>query len=187
MVPKTCLVLCIALVATCVPRAKAQVLAGNAGPADSGGVAMVLAGTVRSLRPDLAMHAVDEPPSASAYSMAPDFPITIGFDEGSDRLTPRATRTLDRLGLAIRSAAPFSAMMRLEGHADSIGAPDSNRELSKRRAEAVAQYLEQNFGMDAARFNCVGLGDRHPLVGAPGKAGAEPRNRVVRIVPAGDG
>jgi len=187
LVPKICLVLCIAAIAPGLPCAAAQVLvAGNDGAAASKSGAMVLAGTARILHPDFAVHMMADPPSGLEDAMTPDFPVTVGFGEGSDRLTPRATRALDQLGLAMRKATLSSAAMRVEGHADSLGAPDSNRDLSKRRAEAVARYLEQNFGIGAGRFTCVGLGDRHPVV-RQHEAAPEPRNRVVQVNLAGDG
>ena len=73
---------------------------------------------------------------------------SVVFAPGSARLTPSATRLLDSLG---RSLA--ADRLRL----DSRGGRD--RDLATRRADAVAGYLEQNFGVRRERIQMV-MADR---------------------------
>jgi outer membrane protein OmpA-like peptidoglycan-associated protein/flagellar hook assembly protein FlgD len=50
----------------------------------------------------------------------------------------------------------------IEGHTDSTGDPEYNLELSKRRAEAVGQFLIQN-GIAPERLSYVGYGSQYPI------------------------
>ncbi len=106
------------------------------------------------------------------------------FPTNSSELTPEATQTLDRLGQALGSQRLSSFRFRVEGHTDTVGSAAYNRSLSQRRADAVVGYLEQKFGIPAARLQAVGLGEQGLLV-ATGAQVAEPRNRRVQVVNLG--
>ncbi len=88
-------------------------------------------GTQPAVRPAMAEHEADRLPS-------------VVFPTGSARLTPSATRLLDSFG---RSLA--DDRLRLDCH------PGSDRDLAGRRADAVAGYLEQNFGVQRERIQVV--------------------------------
>ena len=55
-----------------------------------------------------------------------------------------------------------TARVRLEGHTDSTGTVDTNRQLSQSRAEATKRYLTEH-GVDAGRIETAGLGASRPL------------------------
>jgi outer membrane protein OmpA-like peptidoglycan-associated protein len=52
------------------------------------------------------------------------------------------------------------------------------------RAKKVAEFLEKNFGVGAARLEAVGRGPDAPLVPTPDQT-AEPRNRRVQVINLG--
>lgn len=82
------------------------------------------------------------PPPSAASLNAPSFDLLIQFGLDSDRLTDAAQRNLDQFAAAL--ADPRLRVMRfaIEGHTDARGSDEHNLDLSRRRAEAVVQYLE---------------------------------------------
>jgi outer membrane protein OmpA-like peptidoglycan-associated protein len=52
----------------------------------------------------------------------------------------------------------------IAGHTDNTGDPIYNLDLSKRRADAVAQELTRRYNVDAKRLSTVGFGARRPKV-----------------------
>lgn len=130
----------------------------------------------RTARPATQMASTEaEAPSASLY---------VQFKTGSADLTPQAMATLDELGKALSSSALSGYHFRIEGHTDTVGSKDYNRSLSERRAEAVAAYIKQKFGVDDSRMIPVGLGSDHLLVPTPDQT-PEARNRRVEVVNVG--
>ena len=74
-------------------------------------------------------------------------------------------------------AKQFSgARIRIEGNTDNTGSDAVNRPLSKRRAEAVKNYLVSEYGFDPNRFVVVGNGSAHAI--AAGSTGADQRYRT---------
>ncbi len=55
-----------------------------------------------------------------------------------------------------------SMQVEISGHTDNQGAPDYNRALSQRRANAVRNYLIKS-GADPARITAIGYGDSKPV------------------------
>jgi OOP family OmpA-OmpF porin len=121
---------------------------------------------------------------APTTDAAPSIDLTVPFATGSAALTRSAEQTLDALGRALTSSDLGGFRFRVEGHTDTVGKPEANLKLSQLRAEAVAAYLAEKFGVEAARLQPVGLGSGHLLVATPDQT-PEPRNRMVRIVNLG--
>ena len=122
-------------------------------------------------------------PSASSEA-APSVSLNVQFAQGSADLTAAAMQTLNELGKALNQPALAGYRFRIEGHTDTVGTADYNKELSDRRAAAVAQYLESNFKVDANRLEPVGMGEQGLLVPTPAQT-SEPRNRRVAVVNIG--
>jgi outer membrane protein OmpA-like peptidoglycan-associated protein len=53
--------------------------------------------------------------------------------------------------------------IRVVGHTDSSGDTEKNRDLSRRRAQAVAEILARRYGADASRIAAEGAGSSQPL------------------------
>lgn len=84
----------------------------------------------------------------------------IDFATNSDQLTPTSSRVLDE---AKRVLDEYPTLrLEISGHTDSTGNPDYNRDLSKRRAEAVKTYLVAG-GIAAERLEAVGYGPDRPI------------------------
>jgi outer membrane protein OmpA-like peptidoglycan-associated protein len=99
-----------------------------------------------------------------------DFDAYVVKPEGKSNLE-RLTRNLLRVGID---------RMRLDGHTDNTGAADYNKQLSLRRAQAVAD-VAMAAGMPAANVQVRGLGATRP-VADNGTAAGRAENRRVAIV-----
>ncbi len=115
---------------------------------------------------------------------APAVSLNVDFATGSTELTPAAVATLDSLGRALTDPTLAHDRFRIEGHTDTVGSAAANQALSERRAQRVAEYLEDKFSIPPARLKPVGLGEDGLLVPTPPQT-PEARNRRVRVVNEG--
>ena len=108
-----------------------------------------------------------------------DMPSTsLYFDTASDEPTETMKGFLDDLGETL--LADDSYFLRVEGHADSRGSTEDNLKLSKRRADAVTDYIA-GLGVDPSRLQGVSYGESKPIrKGLSGKAYA--KNRRVELI-----
>jgi OOP family OmpA-OmpF porin len=120
-----------------------------------------------------------QPPAAPAAVS-----LTVQFQTGSADLTPEATRVLDNLGKALNDQTLASYRFRIEGHTDTVGTREYNKELSERRAATVVDYLANRFHVDRSRIEAIGMGEDGLLVATPDQT-PEPRNRRVQVVNLG--
>jgi outer membrane protein OmpA-like peptidoglycan-associated protein len=66
----------------------------------------------------------------------------------------------------------------VEGHCDYYGTDDYNDDLSMRRSRNVARHLIRQHGMDAAKMNFVGFGERRPKTPDTSDFGRQVNRRV---------
>lgn len=105
--------------------------------------------------------------------------ITFGFD--SDRLSSSAYGTLDRLASTLNQYN--QTVINIAGHTDSQGSDAYNMDLSRRRAEAVANYLA-SLGVSRQRMVVVGEGERYPIASNSTESGRAMNRRVeITLVP----
>ena len=110
----------------------------------------------------------------------------VRFEFGSDRLTAAARARLDRLARALRSPELAGLRFRIEGHTDSRGAADYNRNLSLRRARSAAAYLTAVWELSAARLVVVGHGEDRPRDPANPESGVNRRVEIVTLAPSSE-
>jgi outer membrane protein OmpA-like peptidoglycan-associated protein len=67
--------------------------------------------------------------------------------------------------------------IRVEGHTDSTGSASYNERLSERRANAVANYLE-NLGVNSGRIRSIGYGESQPRASNNTASGRQLNRRV---------
>ena len=84
----------------------------------------------------------------------------VNFEFDSAQLTPNAQNVLN--GVAERLVNNPDVRVSIEGHTDSRGSDQYNKDLSQRRAESVATYLNQR-GVEANRMRAVGYGEERPV------------------------
>lgn len=146
-----------------------------------------IAGQTRGIRPvgpAAAGMPVSQQVATAQPARAPSMDLNVHFEFGSAELTPDAARTLDELGRALASKTLAPYRFRIEGHTDTVGTADFNKNLSDQRAATVARYLESRFGVGASRLDTVGLGDTALLIHTPPQT-PEGRNRRVHVVNLG--
>jgi outer membrane protein OmpA-like peptidoglycan-associated protein len=108
-----------------------------------------------------------EPPPIASYAVL--------FDFDSSRLRPEADDVLAPL-LAQLQADP-SMRIDIEGHTDSVGSDAYNLRLSRRRAQAVVEWLVAH-GIDRARITAVGRGEAEPVEQNDSLPGRQANRRV---------
>jgi outer membrane protein OmpA-like peptidoglycan-associated protein len=107
--------------------------------------------------------------------------LTLGdvlFDTGMATLKPGAYTTIDRLATVLKQSPDRKVM--IEGHTDSVGGDDYNRQLSERRAAAVQTALLER-GVTSNQITAVGKGETFP-VASNDNAGGRQQNRRVEMV-----
>jgi outer membrane protein OmpA-like peptidoglycan-associated protein len=89
----------------------------------------------------------------------PRIDLYVHFEYDQSALTMSDARlTLDALGKALKDTRLASMKFEIIGHTDARGNDGYNLDLSRRRAEAVRQYLVQFHGVEAARLKAEGKG-----------------------------
>lgn len=101
------------------------------------------------------------------------------FETAKSELLPSAR---DRLGAIARSLADLDSDVNftIEGHTDSRGTEQYNEQLSRERAQSVADYLVSH-QLDRSRIEIVGLGESRPIASNDTPEGRA-NNRRVEIV-----
>ncbi|MXP27156.1 OmpA family protein [Altererythrobacter indicus] len=132
------------------------------------------------IRPDITPEPViDVPP--------PALETLVGFPEGGTKLDGAAIAELQRVLASDQMSRGWPIILR--GNTDSVGNDEANLRASKKRAQAVADYLIDN-GVDKSRIQVIALGEQRPLKpnakldGTPDEEGRKANRRVdVRIDP----
>lgn len=72
----------------------------------------------------------------------------------------------------------------VEGHTDSYGSDQTNMALSRKRAEAVRDYLTNQLGVQSFRVSAVGYGETRPIASNDTEQGRTRNRRIeIRIEP----
>lgn len=100
---------------------------------------------------------------------------SIRFRLSSDEIRTASYAALDRL-IEFTSDCP-AASIKITGHSDASGNEQSNIDLSRRRARAVANYLTQR-GAVENKFIVSGAGSSHPLADNATAHGRQKNRRI---------
>jgi outer membrane protein OmpA-like peptidoglycan-associated protein len=99
----------------------------------------------------------------------------VSFDVDRARTKPAFEPTLDKLGDVL--VRYNRTVVHVVGHTDSDGSDSYNLDLSQRRADAVAGYLQRR-GVPADRVRTEGRGEREPRATNATQAGKQLNRRV---------
>lgn len=99
----------------------------------------------------------------------------VTFDTGKATIRPDSFPRLDR----VVEYMTHKKRIRIEisGHTDNVGKPETNKDLSRRRAEACKQYMVDK-GIDGSRIETVGYGSEKPIGSNDTPAGRQSNRRI---------
>jgi outer membrane protein OmpA-like peptidoglycan-associated protein len=106
--------------------------------------------------------------------------LGITFARGSSALDGASLGQADRLHDALKSPGLAKARFMVGGHTDSVGNRNLNRDLSRRRAQSVVDYLVQK-GLARESFEVQGFADERPLAGVTASSAVNRRVEVVKL------
>jgi outer membrane protein OmpA-like peptidoglycan-associated protein len=119
-------------------------------------------------------------PGATVERVGEGIQVTFGsglmFDFDSDAIRGAARSNLDALAASLNKYENSSLL--IAGHTDNIGSVSYNFDLSERRADAAARYL-QSRGVDR-EISTIGLGEGEPVATSETDDGRQ-RNRRVEV------
>ncbi len=127
---------------------------------------------------------VEIDPSALAATLTDLAAGTVTFEPGTGTMSPSSSDVLDEIA-AILLANP-STSLTVEGHTEDLGNAASAVDVSRREANAVADYLVAA-GVDPARLSTIGYGSNRPVADNATAAGRDRNRRVEFSVREGDG
>jgi len=110
------------------------------------------------------------------YKLQTSVSVPFGFNRHV--LTPEAQKDLDTLSGDAKRNQRFA--IAVEGYTDSVGDKEYNEALSRRRAEAVVEYLVAKHDIPIYLIHLVGLGDQKPVDEGTDRA-ARAKNRRVEV------
>jgi outer membrane protein OmpA-like peptidoglycan-associated protein len=104
-----------------------------------------------------------------------NMPGNITFKSGSSELDPSFYKVLNSVNLVVKKYN--KTVVEVAGHTDNTGAAEYNQQLSERRANSVAQYLESQ-GLANNRVVTVGAGETRPVADNSTPEGRQANRRV---------
>jgi outer membrane protein OmpA-like peptidoglycan-associated protein len=107
------------------------------------------------------------------------------FKTGEHQLLPIARNKLDDVAAALKQLDERYTTV-VEGHTDSRGSEQMNRELSQERASAVRSYLVSR-GVDENRIRAEGRGEAEPIASNDDPEGRANNRRVELVVREAEG
>jgi outer membrane protein OmpA-like peptidoglycan-associated protein len=108
------------------------------------------------------------------YKELSDVSVTFGFDKYV--LTAADKKKLDDMAANLTGSRGY--ILELTGGTDSVGDANSNYQLSQRRADAVANYLQTKYNIPPYKFYIVGIGKDQQVASDSTAAGRASNRRV---------
>jgi outer membrane protein OmpA-like peptidoglycan-associated protein len=102
----------------------------------------------------------------------------IYFDFGTAQLKSASNPELDKLLKVLEENPRY--LIEISGHTDNIGGADFNLWLSKRRAQAVVNYMVKK-GQSESRFLVEGYGEERPMASNDDEENGRELNRRVEF------
>ena len=104
-----------------------------------------------------------------------NMPGSITFKTNSAELDPSFYKVLNSVDIVLKKYT--KTVVEVAGHTDNTGGADYNQQLSERRANSVAQYLESQ-GLASNRVVTVGAGETRPVADNSTPQGRAANRRV---------
>lgn len=98
------------------------------------------------------------------------------FETGSSEIQPKSEDILNTIGNVLENHSDKQYL--IIGHTDNVGEEAENRSLSKSRAQAVVDYISDNFKITDGSLISVGKGESEPIASNDTEAGKQKNRRV---------
>lgn len=95
-------------------------------------------------------------------SQSPTIDIRIPFEVNQYQVSPTAIPYIQALGSALSDESLSTYVFEIQGHTCNLGSAEHNLKLSEQRAQAVKQYLLENFGFSDEQLHVVAYGETSP-------------------------
>jgi len=158
----------------------ARVLGAGIGGVAGGVIGNQMDQQIRELDEATAGTGIDVSETPDGTGILVNLPdVTFAVD--STDITPSFRTALDQVAQSMIQYP--NSLVDVMGHTDSTGAESYNLDLSRRRAEAVSNYLVSR-GVSRARLATVGYGEQYPVADNTTPEGRAQNRRVeIRITP----
>lgn len=157
----------------------AALVGGLAGAAVGGGLGYRLDAQAAELRAELMSSGVQVVETDDSIRLI--MPGNITFKTNSADINSSFYSVLNSVAKVLNKYEGSTVLV--SGHTDSTGTASYNLDLSRSRAQSVAAYL-QGQGVQASRFEVMGLGSSNPIASNETSAGREQNRRVeIKIIP----
>jgi outer membrane protein OmpA-like peptidoglycan-associated protein len=152
---------------------------------DARGAADAAAASARQVgtRVDQVGTRVDQVTTELAATRKLVFEVTLSEDQGNFKtgtvVLPDAARArLDEV-IGRLKADVKNVFVEIEGHTDSVGAPELNSQLGLGRAESVKRYLYEQHQIPLHKINVISYGEDKPVAPNTNREGRAQNRRVV--------
>ena len=136
---------------------------------------------IKELKEATAGSGVDITEADDGQSILVNLPDGVTFDVDSTTLKPQFRTTLSEIANSMQQYP--NSLIDVYGHTDSTGSESYNMDLSRRRAQTVANYLISQ-GVAASRIRSDGFGETLPIASNDTPEGRAANRRVeIKIVP----
>ncbi|AKH43403.1 outer membrane protein OmpA-like peptidoglycan-associated protein [Altererythrobacter atlanticus] len=158
----------------------ARIVGAGIGAAAGGYAGYRMDEQIRELKESTAGTGVDVTETPGGDGILVNLPdVTFAVD--STAISPSFRATLDDVAQSMITYP--NSLIDVMGHTDSTGSDSYNLDLSRRRAESVANYLVSR-GVSRARIETVGYGEQYPVADNTTPEGRAQNRRVeIRITP----
>ena len=158
----------------------ARIVGAGIGGAAGGYVGYRMDDQIRELDEATAGTGVDVSQTPNGDGILVNLP-DVTFPVDSAVISPAMRAVLDDVAASMIQYP--NSLIDVMGHTDSTGSDQYNLELSRRRAESVANYLVSR-GVARSRLETIGYGEQYPVGDNTTVAGREQNRRVeIRITP----
>ena len=158
----------------------ARIVGAGIGGAAGGYVGYRMDEQIKELEEATAGSGVDVGTTPNGDGILLNLPdVTFAVD--STAISPTMRSTLDDVAASMVKYP--NSLIDVMGHTDSTGSEQYNLDLSKRRADSVANYMVSR-GVSRARIETIGYGESYPVADNTTEAGRAQNRRVeIRITP----
>jgi outer membrane protein OmpA-like peptidoglycan-associated protein/predicted small secreted protein len=158
----------------------ARIVGAGIGGAAGGYVGYRMDQQIRELDEATAGTGVDVTETPNGDGILVNLP-DVTFAVNSTDISPAMRDVLDRVAQSMIRYP--NSLVDVMGHTDSTGSDTYNLDLSRRRAESVANFLVSR-GVARARLETIGYGEQYPIADNTTEAGRAQNRRVeIRITP----